>query len=583
MVVELGVIEGYFGRPWSHGDRRHVITRLRELGYAWFHYAPKADAFLRRRWREPHPPGAVAELAETAAHCRGLGMRFGVGLSPYELYRDFSGPARADFIAKVRALDELGIDELAILFDDTRGDVPALAAREAEIVHTARVHTRARRVLMCPTYYSDDRMLDIVFGERPAGYLEDLGRRLDPGVGVYWTGEEICAREQGVSHLARVADALGRTPTLWDNYPVNDGPCMSRHLHLRGFTGRPSLSRATCMRCRTAASMTWATSAGGCGCATRPGIIRWRPRSCAGSRVPTPWTAGSRRSERCAPAARRAGRAGRGLRGVPIRVAVVRARIAARRRRPPAPGANPGPAGLRCLRRTRAVSHGHVHGHVHVHVHVPGHRIRSVIGHLCVEPAVQGRCQSRVPGPVGQLRTSGDILVVDGDLARLRRLEVRQAGHLGAVDMHRTGEVALQEPGAHGAQMFAHEPQLPGVGAVPHDDLLDAAVRRLREDVQRGLQAEGHHVESAPGDFGLTPCPGRPGSGRRSGVRRVIRGRGLRVGCARKHQRQRRDPEERGQMHVAIPSFRGIRSRPPAARRRQVRPAAWRVPVIGAR
>jgi hyaluronoglucosaminidase len=31
-----------------------------------------------------------------------------------------------------------------------------------------------------------------------------------------------------------------RKPTLWDNQPVNDGPQMSRFLHLRGFTGRPS-------------------------------------------------------------------------------------------------------------------------------------------------------------------------------------------------------------------------------------------------------------------------------------------------------------------------------------------------------
>jgi hypothetical protein len=41
--------------------------------------------------------------------------------------------------------------------------------------------------------------------------------------------------------LTRVADALQRKPTLWDNYPVNDGPVMSRFLHLRGFTGRPSV------------------------------------------------------------------------------------------------------------------------------------------------------------------------------------------------------------------------------------------------------------------------------------------------------------------------------------------------------
>jgi hypothetical protein len=241
MIVELGVIEGYFGRPWSHADRKHVMTRLRDIGYSWFHYAPKADAFLRRRWREPHPADALAELVELSRHCRGLGMRFGVGLSPYELYRDFSGPGTADFIAKVRALDDIGIDELAILFDDTRGDVPELAAREADIVHTALAHTRASRVLMCPTYYSDDRMLDVVFGQRPKGYLDELGRRLDPCVGVYWTGEEICAREHSVAHLARVAESLGRKPTLWDNYPVNDGPNMSRHLHLRAFTGRPSV------------------------------------------------------------------------------------------------------------------------------------------------------------------------------------------------------------------------------------------------------------------------------------------------------------------------------------------------------
>ena len=239
MIPELGVIEGYFGRPWGHDDRKRVLTRLRALGYSSFHYAPKADAFLRRRWREPHPPSAFGELAELSAHCQGLGLRFGVGLSPYELYRDLSGSATADFVAKIRLLDDIGIDDLAILFDDTRGDVPDLAAREANIVHTALANTQASRVLMCPTYYSDDRMLDVVFGQRPEGYLEDLGRRLDSRVGVYWTGEEICAREQSAGHLARVAESLGRKPTLWDNYPVNDGPRMSRFLHLRGFTGRP--------------------------------------------------------------------------------------------------------------------------------------------------------------------------------------------------------------------------------------------------------------------------------------------------------------------------------------------------------
>jgi hyaluronoglucosaminidase len=236
----LGIIEGYFGKPWSMADRKAVISALAQRGYSFFHYAPKADAFLRRRWREPHPQTAFADLADLAAHCRAHGVRFGVGLSPYELFKDFSGAARADFIAKVRALDALGLDDLAILFDDMRGDVPELAVRQADIVHCAITETRATRIFMCPSYYTDDCVLDLVFGARPIGYLEELGRRLDLRVHVYWTGEEVCAREYSPGHLRRLAQTLGRKPCLWDNYPVNDGPRMSRFLHLRGFTGRPA-------------------------------------------------------------------------------------------------------------------------------------------------------------------------------------------------------------------------------------------------------------------------------------------------------------------------------------------------------
>jgi len=36
-----------------------------------------------------------------------------------------------------------------------------------------------------------------------------------------------------------VTARLGRKPFLWDNYPVNDGPRMAKHLHLRAVTGRP--------------------------------------------------------------------------------------------------------------------------------------------------------------------------------------------------------------------------------------------------------------------------------------------------------------------------------------------------------
>jgi hypothetical protein len=236
----LGVIEGYYGRPWSWPERAWTAGFLADRGFTFFIYAPKADAFLRRRWREPHPPAQAQALARFAGHCAAVGLDFGVGLSPFEIYRGFDGEAKAALADKLAQLDDLGVRRLAILFDDMRGDLPGLAAVQADIIHWVGARTRAGRLVMCPTYYSDDEALDLYFGERPRHYLADLGAALDPAVDVFWTGPEVCAREINPGHLIRVAEQLRRAPLLWDNYPVNDGPRMSPFLHLRAFTGRPA-------------------------------------------------------------------------------------------------------------------------------------------------------------------------------------------------------------------------------------------------------------------------------------------------------------------------------------------------------
>jgi hypothetical protein len=240
MEVELGIIEGYYGKPWSWEARRETAALLAPHGYAFYLYAPKADPYLRRRWQEEHPEGTEAQLAALGEACRAAGVRFGVGLSPYEVYLDFDGRAREALARKLAFLDGLGIDDLAVLFDDMRGVTPGIAARQAEIVEWIGARTAATRLLVCPSYYSDDPVLDRVFGPRPPDYLRELGERLDPAVEVFWTGEEVVSRQIGPGHLDRVAGELGRRPFLWDNYPVNDGQRMSQYLHLRAFTGRPA-------------------------------------------------------------------------------------------------------------------------------------------------------------------------------------------------------------------------------------------------------------------------------------------------------------------------------------------------------
>ena len=240
MDVELGIIEGFYGKPWSWEEREETIAYLAPHGYRFYLYAPKADPYLRRRWRDPYPEHLAASLGRLAESCRAAGVRFGLGLSPYEIFTGFDDAAREALGAKLAFCEGLGVQDLAILFDDMRGDRPDLAARQVEVAHWVLERTRAERVLVCPSYYSDDPVLDRAFGRRPEGYVEELGRSLNPKIEIFWTGEEVCSRELSPAHLARVTEQLGRKPFLWDNYPVNDGQRMSQYLHLRGFVGRPA-------------------------------------------------------------------------------------------------------------------------------------------------------------------------------------------------------------------------------------------------------------------------------------------------------------------------------------------------------
>lgn len=240
MIPPLGIIEGHFGRRYSWPDRAHLMRTVAQAGYRFYHYAPKGDVFLRRRWHEPHPLDARDALASFGGECRDRAVRFGVALTPMDTPHPLDPETRATLVRRIRDLDAIGIDDLVILFDDLRGDGPALAERQADIVRLCADASRATAIYVCPTYYSHDPVLDRVFGTRPVGYLAELGRRLDPAVRVYWTGEEVVSPEISPAHLRGVAEELGRAVCLWDNYPANDGPRMSRFLHIRGFTGRPA-------------------------------------------------------------------------------------------------------------------------------------------------------------------------------------------------------------------------------------------------------------------------------------------------------------------------------------------------------
>lgn len=238
----LGVIEGFFGPQWRWTERAACVRFLAEQGFSFYVFAPKRCDALRRRWAEPWPPEEWRRLVVLRDRYRKAGVAFGVGLSPYALYRRFNREGERDLERSVETLNRLNLDLLGILFDDMPAGVPDLAWRQCRIVEQVRTLSNAGAIALCPTYYSDDPVLDGFSGPRPSDYLETLGAELAPDVHVFWTGPEVCSAVISREHLEGVRERLGRPVLLWDNYPVNDGPRMSRYLHLRAFTGRSEVS-----------------------------------------------------------------------------------------------------------------------------------------------------------------------------------------------------------------------------------------------------------------------------------------------------------------------------------------------------
>lgn len=241
MKSPTGVIEGFYGEQWSWGERTDYAAFLRKQGFSFYIYAPKADVFLRKKWREPMPKAIEEKLAKLAGQCHSAGIEFGVGFSPYEIYlAPFDIEVKKLLQARIDVFNRIGVDKFCILMDDMKGDLPNLAERQIEVVNWIVTRSNAKQFVFCPTYYSNDPVLEKLFGKMPEGYFTQLNAGLDKKVSMFWTGEEVCSKSYTEESLRAAAEKLGRKPLLWDNYPVNDGPRMCKFLHLKSFTGRPA-------------------------------------------------------------------------------------------------------------------------------------------------------------------------------------------------------------------------------------------------------------------------------------------------------------------------------------------------------
>lgn len=139
----LWLIEGFYGKPWPDTVRLLNYRLMGQWGFAGAIYAPKADRSLRGDWRRPFAPEELSRLRQMASTAADSGLAYGVGLSPMDLWTDWCHETRQDLIAKLAALHACGCQVLSLQFDDMRGDIPSLAALQAEIIAVVNEHRAA--------------------------------------------------------------------------------------------------------------------------------------------------------------------------------------------------------------------------------------------------------------------------------------------------------------------------------------------------------------------------------------------------------------------------------------------------------
>lgn len=244
-VPMLGVIEGFYGRPWSTDQRERLYARMAGWGMNTYLYAPKDDLWHRARWRDLYSSADLRTLERLLRAAQAQGLRFVYALAP-GLDLNWSDPAdREALIRKVSSLQEIGVSDFALLFDDIPAQQgrAAQAAEQVEAAHLVLRHLRQGgsdgSLMFCPTEYCGVLAEPSVRG---SPYLRTLGERLDPDIGVFWTGPQIVSPEIDVASVREVAQVLGRRPLLWDNLHASD--YTSHRLHLGPYGGRPLALRA---------------------------------------------------------------------------------------------------------------------------------------------------------------------------------------------------------------------------------------------------------------------------------------------------------------------------------------------------
>lgn len=222
-----GVVEGFYGTPWSFEDRADIIDFCRQNNLNSYVYAPKDDPYHRDKWRNPYPADKLAELERLVAIAKENNVRFVFAVSPG---LDIDYKSDEDFRIMIRKLDamyQIGVRDFAIFFDDLKddkGNHHENGKLQAEFLNRVQKNLRGRYkdvapLITVPTEYFYE---DMIKGNKVKPYTRDFAETLAPRIVVLYSGRGVVCDGITDSELAKVNKIFGREVGVWWNYPVND-------------------------------------------------------------------------------------------------------------------------------------------------------------------------------------------------------------------------------------------------------------------------------------------------------------------------------------------------------------------------
>lgn len=226
-----GVVEGFYGQPWSHTQRLDLFDNLVGWGLNTYFYSPKDDLKHRALWRESYTESELERMATLVNECQQRGLHFFYGLSPGLDIRFSDSSERETIQTRLSQMKSIGVRHFALLFDDLPGNMSeqdrtqftSVASAQCSVANQTFEWLRASdaecRLLFCPTPYCD-RMVSWKLGGED--YLDTVGAELAAEIDVLWTGPEIISADLPVNSLASLSERIQRKPIIWDNLHAND-------------------------------------------------------------------------------------------------------------------------------------------------------------------------------------------------------------------------------------------------------------------------------------------------------------------------------------------------------------------------